>query len=90
MDHSAFVFRPEPGRRLRDLPTDSVFGFALLMGEPESQDEQQAQERMREDATEMAKYQDILMAHQSHGLLVLFQGMDAGGKDEAIRHKYPF
>ena len=77
VDHSAFVFRPEPDRRLRDFPTDSQMEFA---------DEPQAQERMRQDATEMAKYQDILMAHQSHGLLVIIQGMDAGGKDEAIRH----
>jgi PPK2 family polyphosphate:nucleotide phosphotransferase len=49
-------------------------------------DESQAQEHMRQDTLELAKYQDILMAHQSHGLLILLQGMDAGGKDEAIRH----
>jgi PPK2 family polyphosphate:nucleotide phosphotransferase len=77
MDHSAFVFRPEKRARLSDYPTDSIEPFA---------GEQEAQERMSEDARELARYQDLLMAHQTHGLLVLLQGMDAGGKDEAIRH----
>jgi PPK2 family polyphosphate:nucleotide phosphotransferase len=77
IDHAAFVFRPRSGGRLSDFPTDSGGPFA---------DEQEARERMREDAAELAKHQDILMAHETHGLLVLLQGMDAGGKDEAIRH----
>lgn len=77
MDRSEFVFRPEKGMRLSDFPTDSIGEFA---------GEQEAQERMREDAEALARHQDILMAHETHGLLVLLQGMDAGGKDEAIRH----
>jgi PPK2 family polyphosphate:nucleotide phosphotransferase len=33
----------------------------------------------------MVRAQDRLMAHERHGLLILFQGMDASGKDESIR-----
>jgi PPK2 family polyphosphate:nucleotide phosphotransferase len=34
---------------------------------------------------ELIRYQDMQMAHEEHGLLMLFQGMDTAGKDEVIR-----
>jgi PPK2 family polyphosphate:nucleotide phosphotransferase len=77
MDHSQFVFDPARKMRLADFPTDAALGFA---------DEAEAEMQMREDEKEVSRGQDILMAHETHGLLVIFQGMDAGGKDEAIRH----
>ncbi len=34
----------------------------------------------------LAKYQDILYAQNTHALLIIFQAMDAAGKDSAIKH----
>lgn len=76
MDHGQFVRRPDEGIRLEHFDPRAT-------GDPGS--EQAAQASEREDVQSLARYQDMLMAHETHGLLVLFQGMDASGKDEAIR-----
>ena len=34
----------------------------------------------------MAELQDVLYAHDRYGLLIIFQAMDAAGKDSAIKH----
>ena len=44
-----------------------------------------ARAALQRDAARIRQGQSFLMAHETHGLLVLFQGMDASGKDEAIR-----
>ncbi len=36
----------------------------------------------------MAEYQDKLYAEAKNGVLILFQAMDAAGKDGAIRHYF--
>ena len=48
--------------------------------------EGEAREVMEDEAKRLARRQLILEAHGTHGLLVVFQGMDASGKDEAIHH----
>lgn len=35
---------------------------------------------------ELAKYQDVLYAQNTHALLIIFQAMDAAGKDSTIKH----
>lgn len=35
---------------------------------------------------QLAAYQDILYAHNSYALLIIFQAMDAAGKDSTIKH----
>ena len=45
-----------------------------------------AREVVEEEAERLARRQLILEAHGTHGLVVIFQGMDASGKDEAIHH----
>ncbi|GAB4540968.1 MAG: polyphosphate kinase 2 family protein [Pleurocapsa sp.] len=35
---------------------------------------------------QLAKYQDILYAQNTYALLIIFQAMDAAGKDSAIKH----
>jgi PPK2 family polyphosphate:nucleotide phosphotransferase len=47
--------------------------------------EEAAAANERRDKKRMVRSQDMLMAHETQGLLVLFQGMDASGKDESIR-----
>jgi PPK2 family polyphosphate:nucleotide phosphotransferase len=49
-------------------------------------DKQRATERLQEGVRELAKYQDRLYAQDTYALLVIFQAMDAAGKDGTIRH----
>ncbi|HYO63818.1 MAG TPA: PPK2 family polyphosphate kinase [Pyrinomonadaceae bacterium] len=70
-----FLYRP--GRGLADF--DPKFTGGLT-------DEGEARASVSADAEGLAKFQDILMAHSTHGLLVIFQGMDGAGKDATIKH----
>jgi PPK2 family polyphosphate:nucleotide phosphotransferase len=45
-----------------------------------------AQELLRTGVTMLADYQDRLAAEATRGVLVILQGIDAGGKDGTIRH----
>jgi PPK2 family polyphosphate:nucleotide phosphotransferase len=77
MGSARFVYRPGEGAGLSDFDPKFTGGFS---GEGEARDS------MAEDAQSLAAHQDMLMAHETHGLLVLFQGMDAAGKDATIKH----
>ena len=48
--------------------------------------EEAARKSVEEEAKRLARRQLILEAHGTHGLVVILQGMDASGKDEAIHH----
>lgn len=76
MDHRWLMRAPGETIRLEDVDPANT-------GELRSEAEA---ERCEREATErLVRLQDILMAHETHGVLVLFQGMDASGKDESIR-----
>jgi PPK2 family polyphosphate:nucleotide phosphotransferase len=77
MNHEQFIYNPEKKMRLKDYDPNFTTDFG---------DEQEAQASMQKDATDIAKYQDILMAHETQGLLVIFQAMDGAGKDAAIKN----
>src|SRR6266852_4034714 len=47
---------------------------------------QQAEELLRKNLSELAKAQELLYASGSHGILIVLQAMDAGGKDGTIKH----
>ena len=76
MDHDELLFPPGQPIRLTEVATTMDGGFA---------DDEAAQASVRADGERIRRAQDLLMAHETRGLLVLFQGMDASGKDEAIR-----
>jgi PPK2 family polyphosphate:nucleotide phosphotransferase len=46
----------------------------------------QGAERLSEGMELLAEYQDRLAAQDTHGVLVVLQGIDAAGKDSTIRH----
>jgi PPK2 family polyphosphate:nucleotide phosphotransferase len=73
-------FRVEPGRRVR-LPDDfdprDAAGF---------ENDDGAEDLLERSAAELAEYQARLAAQDTYGLLVIFQAMDAAGKDGTIRH----
>ena len=41
---------------------------------------------LRENIMRLSKLQDVLYAENKHALLIMFQAMDAAGKDSAIKH----
>jgi PPK2 family polyphosphate:nucleotide phosphotransferase len=75
VQQTAFGYEPESRIELKKIQTDSGAGF---------DSEEAAKESLEHDTEQFVRYQDRLMAHETYGLLVLFQGMDASGKDEAI------
>ncbi|HYP53943.1 MAG TPA: PPK2 family polyphosphate kinase [Pyrinomonadaceae bacterium] len=77
IDAEDFIYRPGTGRGLAGFDPKSTGSFA---------EEREARASVADDADGLAKFQDILMAHGTHGLLVLFQGMDGAGKDATIKH----
>lgn len=77
MNHDQFIFRAGAGTRLAGIDAGYTGDF---------RDEDEARAELREDAADLAKYQDILMAHETYGLLAIFQGMDSAGKDATIKH----
>lgn len=46
----------------------------------------EAGQKLAENAERLAEYQDILYAQDTYALLILFQAMDAAGKDGAVKH----
>ena len=42
--------------------------------------------KLQKDIERLAKYQDILYAQNTYALLMIFQAMDAAGKDSTIKH----
>jgi PPK2 family polyphosphate:nucleotide phosphotransferase len=52
----------------------------------ESSDEKAAREALQEGVEHLAEYQDMLYAQDRWSLLLIFQAMDAAGKDGTIKH----
>ena len=72
-------FRVRPGARvkLREWPT---------IVKPFCDSERRYQKLLREHVEELISLQRLLYASSRYALLLIFQGMDAAGKDGAIRH----
>ncbi len=77
MNHSQFVVRAGAKVRLKNYDPGCTGDFA---------GERDAQEAAAKDAADLAKSQDILLAHETYAVLTLFQGMDGAGKDGTIKH----
>ena len=72
-------FRVPPGQKvkLRDWPT---------IVKPFRKSKDQYQELLLEHVERLSSLQQLLYASNRYALLLIFQGMDAAGKDGAIRH----
>jgi len=72
-------FRVRPGEKvqLREWPT---------MVSPFCESKKQYQELLGEHVAELSWLQQLHYASNKHALLLIFQGMDAAGKDGAIKH----
>ena len=73
------IFRVPEGSKvdLKDHATDYTGDY---------QEKGDANDDLAQNIERLAKYQDILYAQNSHSLLIVFQAMDAAGKDGAIKH----
>ena len=72
-------FKVPPGKKLKlsDYQTD-------YSGDIESKKD--ASKLLKANIEKMAELQDRLYAHDRYGLLIIFQAMDAAGKDSTIKH----
>lgn len=81
MDLKKFAarFRVEPGKpfKLKSIDTGDTAGYS----KPENADE-----LLQQGVAVLAEYQAKLYAENRQALLIIFQAMDAAGKDSAIKH----
>src|SRR5207253_9560743 len=77
MKHDALIVPPGKKIRLKDFDAADTGKFHSKDG---------ALEKLETDIVRLAEYQDILYAQDTHALLIIFQAMDAAGKDGTIKH----
>ena len=65
--------------RLKDIDPGDTLGY-------DSEDKPRAKEALASGVEALAALQDMLYAQDRWGMLVIFQAMDAAGKDGAIKH----
>ena len=76
-DPNDFRVREGHDVRLRKWPTKVA---------PAYKSEQSYQKLLQDHVTQLSALQQLLYAANSHAILLIFQAMDAAGKDGAIRH----
>jgi PPK2 family polyphosphate:nucleotide phosphotransferase len=77
IDHARFVVEPGGSVQLADIDPGSTSGFKT---------KDDAKATLCADIERLSALQDVFYANGSYALLIIFQGMDAAGKDGAIKH----
>jgi PPK2 family polyphosphate:nucleotide phosphotransferase len=77
IDYAHFLVPAGGDMRLADF--DPKFTAGL-------KDKREARKKLSADLTKLASLQDVFFADRRYALLMIFQGMDAAGKDGAIAH----
>jgi PPK2 family polyphosphate:nucleotide phosphotransferase len=77
MNHDHFVVKPGAKISLKDYDPKYTGEFT---------NKSEALGKLQTDVEKLGKYQDILYAQNSYALLIIFQAMDAAGKDSTIKH----
>jgi PPK2 family polyphosphate:nucleotide phosphotransferase len=78
MKHLAAELIAEPGKRFRIDRIDA--------GDTHGVDREEAEKELVKDRDRLLALQNLLYAESRRSVLVVLQGMDAGGKDGTIRH----
>jgi PPK2 family polyphosphate:nucleotide phosphotransferase len=76
--------RVPPGQRIRLADYDPAFAGDGAI--PKKERRRLAEEMLSEDITSLAKAQELLYASDTWAVLLIFQAMDAAGKDSTIKH----
>ena len=71
------VFQYDPARPLKDYKTDFTGPY---------REKKESREDFDQGLKRLQELQDKLYAHNRHGLLIIFQALDAAGKDGTIKH----
>lgn len=77
IDLSRIIATPGSNIILKDYDTAYTGNFRT---------KKQARQMLKEDIKRTAKFQDMLYAYSRHSILMIFQAMDAAGKDGTIKH----
>ena len=77
IDSKDFLIRPGEKVRLKDRPTKV---------KPVYNSKEEYKELLEKHVKELSSIQQLLYGSNKYALLLVFQGMDAAGKDGAIRH----
>jgi PPK2 family polyphosphate:nucleotide phosphotransferase len=77
MNHEPFIVPPGRKIRLKDYDPGYTANYET---------KEEALVKLQEDVRRLADYQDVLYAQNTRALLIIFQAMDAAGKDGVIKH----
>src|SRR6187401_2047500 len=77
MNTDKFLIREGTKLDLKDHPTDFTGDYT---------DKKEAEEDLQENIAKLRELQDVLYAEDRQSVLLIFQAMDAAGKDGAIEH----
>jgi len=77
MKHTDFQIRPGSKVKLSKISTTP---------DDEFKDKDAAKEKLADDIATLAKLQEVFYAADTFSLLIIFQALDAAGKDGAIKH----
>jgi PPK2 family polyphosphate:nucleotide phosphotransferase len=77
MNHDQFIVPPGEKIQLKDYDPASTGSF---------KNKTEATKKLQADVDKLAELQDVLYAQNVYSLLLIFQAMDAAGKDGAIKH----
>lgn len=77
MEANTFLVTPGKQIKIKDLPTTA---------QDEKPDKKELKDSLQDDTNEISDYQYKLYAEGRQSLLIILQGMDASGKDSAIKH----
>src|SRR5436853_261450 len=76
--------RVKPGKKFRLKDHDPAWAGDTSI--PKKERKALAEKTLSDDLTALAKAQDLLYASDSYAILLVFQAMDAAGKDSTIKH----
>lgn len=77
LDHRPFIVKPGSKVKLGDYDPDYTGPF---------KNKKEAEDALFEDVKALSDAQELLFANDTYSILIIFQAMDAAGKDGAIKH----
>lgn len=85
--HLLEPFRVKPGERIKVENFDTKYGrHDHLLNYKKSEVKDKTNEILEQNVKDLAEMQELLYASDTYSLLLIFQGMDAAGKDGIIKH----
>jgi PPK2 family polyphosphate:nucleotide phosphotransferase len=77
LDHAPFLVPAQTRIRLQDFDPAYTAGF---------KDKREAADSLLEDVSQLAAAQDVLWASKEYAIIIIFQALDAAGKDGTLKH----